>query len=202
MIEVEKKFLLTPIQQQSLLLDARKLGERSFKDSYFDTSDYRLTTNDLWFRKRNETYELKAPLSLKGDTSTTVSKFQEITAVEEIRRKLSLEETGDFEFALSDAGIKPFMTCFTHRKSYEKQGLRVDIDSATYFHSDFTHTVAEIELLVDDESEINEAENRIIKFARSFNLVTNRFILGKVAAYLKQEIPGHYETLVKAGILE
>lgn len=53
MIEIEKKFLLTEAQRARLLKDAKKLEDKKVEDSYFDTSDYRLTTKDYWLRLRN-----------------------------------------------------------------------------------------------------------------------------------------------------
>lgn len=202
MIEVEKKFLLTSMQQDALLDSAQELGEKTVKDEYFDTAEYRLTINNLWFRKRNNNYELKVPLRSHDKALFAANRFHELTTIEEICQELNLNEEAGFESELSRTSIKNFMTCYTNRKSYTKQGFHIDIDSATYPDSTFTYAIAEIELLVDNESEADEAEHRIINFAKNFNLVTNKFVLGKVAAYLQVERPGHYKALIDAGVLE
>ncbi len=202
MIEIEKKFLLTDAQQQALLDGSRELGQKTVEDSYLDTDDYQLTTQDYWFRLRDGAYELKAPLRSISELNSATNRYHELTTVEEICQELDLNSTGDFNSTLSIAGIKRFMTCLTNRTSYEKQGFHIDIDTATYLDSHFEYAVAEIELLVNDESEADEAERRIIEFAKKFDLTTDRVVLGKVAAYLKAESTGHYDALVKAGVLK
>lgn len=200
MIEIEKKFLLTDTQKQALLDGARGIGEKSMTDSYLDTADYSLTTNDLWFRERNGAYELKAPLRLKTESSTATNRYHELTEIEDILRTLKLDATDDFKAALLTAGITSFITCFTQRKSYTKQNFQIDVDAVTFRDSQFEYAIAEIELIIDDESQADEAEYRIIEFAKQLGLTTDQVILGKVAAYLKAEKIDHYEVLVEAGI--
>lgn len=202
MIEIEKKFLLTEQQRNDLLDGAEELGLKLVEDSYLDTDAFSLTANDLWFRERDGVYELKAPLTSGGGSYAATNRYNEITDVEEIAQVLGLDAGLDFESSLSHAGIKKFMTVFTSRNSYEKQGFHIDIDSATYLDSGFEYAVAEIELLVNSEAEADEADRRIIEFARSFELTTDQVVLGKVAAYLKAERPVHYQALVDAGVLK
>lgn len=200
MIEIEKKFLLTDEQTQALLANARELGEKSVTDSYLDTNSYDLTTNDLWFRERNGSFELKAPLKTKSASSTATNRYHELTELDSIRQALKLTTNDTFAVALSNGGIERFMTCFTHRRSYTKQGFQIDVDAVTYQGSQFKYAIAEIELIVDNEAQADEAEHRIIEFAQKFSLTTDQVILGKVAAYLKSEKVDHYEALVGAGI--
>lgn len=202
MIEIEKKFLLTKQQQERLLSDAAELGEKKVVDSYLDTDDYQLTTADFWFRERNGTYELKAPLRTGSGSYEATNRYHEITDLHEIAAKLQLEPGVDFETALSRAGIKRFMTCYTDRRSYEKQGFHIDIDAATYQDSAFRYAIAEIELLIENEAEADEADRRIVEFAKGFDLTVDEVVLGKVAAYLKAEKPDHYDALVAAGVLK
>lgn len=201
MIEIEKKFLLTKIEEQALLQDAEELGQKIVEDSYLDTPDYSLTRRDLWFRERDGAYELKVPLKATGDTPAATNRYHELTDIDAIRQELSLDTTVGFEEALSLADITRFMTCYTNRRSYEKQDFHIDIDSVTYNDSDFTYALAEIEVLINNESQADEAENRIVDFARSFGLTTDQVILGKVGAFLKAERPEHYKILVDAGVL-
>lgn len=202
MIEIEKKFLLTDAQQQSLLEGSEELGEKIVNDSYLDTSDYRLTTADYWFRERDGVYELKAPLKTSNGLGTATNRYHEITNIEEITQELNIPVESDFATALSTASIKRFMTCYTRRNSYEKQGFHIDVDEVSYDDSQFTYAVAEIELLIDDESQADDAELLIVEFAKKFDLVTDQVVLGKVAAFLRAEKPDHYETLVAAGVLK
>lgn len=123
---------------------------------------FSLTTNDLWFRG-DGVYELKASLTSGSGSYAATNRYNEITDVEEIAQVLGLDAGLDFESSLSHAGIKKFMTVFTSRKSYGKQGFHIDIDSATYLDSGFEYAVAEIELLVNSEAEADEADRRILE---------------------------------------
>lgn len=202
MIEIEKKFLLTEEQQSDLLDGAQELGVKLVEDSYLDTDAFTLTTNDLWFRERDGVYELKAPLKSGSGSSVKTNRYNEITDMEEIAQVLGFNAELDFETSLSRAGIKKFMTIMTSRTSYERQGFHIDVDSATYPGSTFEYAVAEIELLISSESEADEADRRIVEFAKKFDLTTDQVVLGKVGAYLKVEKPDHYEVLVGAGVLK
>lgn len=142
--------------------------------------------------------ELKAPLQTKGASAT--NRYHELTKLDSIRQTLALNTDGNFTTALLNSGIERFMTCFTHRKSYAKQGFQIDVDAVTYRDSSFKYAIAEIELIIDDEVQADEAEHRIIEFAKQYDLTTDQIILGKVAAYLKSEKVDHYEALVEAGI--
>ncbi|MFZ1301356.1 MAG: CYTH domain-containing protein [Candidatus Microsaccharimonas sp.] len=201
-VEIEKKFVLTETQKTALLDGSVELGEKSIVDSYLDTDDYQLTLRDYWFRIRDGEYELKAPLASGSGSYATTNRYREITSVEEICDELKLDYSGDIETTLSLAGIKSFITCYTTRQSYEKAGFEIDVDQATYQDSDFTYALAEIELLIEDESKADEAEARIIEFAQQFNLTTDQVILGKIAAYLKEEKPEHYQALKVAKVLK
>lgn len=201
MIEIEKKFALSDVQRKNLLNDARPLGRKVVEDDYFDTDDYRLTGHDLWLRKRDGAYELKVPLADGSGSYGGTNRYHELTEVTDIARELDVNSI-DFEQALSLAGITRFMTCYTDRTSYEKEGFHIDLDAASYRDTDFTHAVAEIELLIDDETKVDEADARIVAFAERFQLATDEVILGKVAAYLQHEKPAHYEALVAAGVLK
>lgn len=202
MIEIEKKFLLTQEQQINLLDGAQKLGSKLVEDSYLDTDQYSLTTQDLWFRERDGAYELKAPLKAGSGSYVATNQYHEITDVEEIARALEFDPALNFETSLASAGIKKFMTVFTSRTSYEKEGFHIDVDTATYQDSVFEYAIAEIELLIHEESDASNAESRIIAFAKTFDLTTDQVVLGKVAAYLKAENPTHYEALVSARVLK
>ncbi|MBI3889231.1 CYTH domain-containing protein [Candidatus Saccharibacteria bacterium] len=199
MIEIEKKFLLTPQQQESLLKGSVESGVKLVTDSYLDTSDFSLTKNDLWFRERDGVFELKMPL--KSGSGVATNRYHELTDEAAIARELGLGEVAHLNEALSEAGIKKFMTCYTQRTSYEKQGFHIDVDTVTYRDSSFAYAVAEIELLVETEEEADAAEARIITFAKQFDLIIDQVVLGKVAAFLKADDPRHYNALVAAGIL-
>ena len=198
MIEIEKKFLLTDNQLNKLLKGARFISKKVFKDVYFDTNDYKLTTQDYWLRLRENRYELKLPLTLFSASKT--NRYHEITDAKEVANALNLRDDIDLGEALSEAGIKDFITVITERSSYEKEGFHIDIDSATYVGSNFKYAVSEIELLIESEDGANLAEQKIIEFATRLGLTVDKVIYGKVLAYLHAEKHDHYEALVRAGV--
>jgi uncharacterized protein YjbK len=201
-IEIEKKFLLTPDQQATLLKDATDLGHKRVEDIYFDTKDYSLSLRDLWLRRRDGVYELKAPASVGSGSLAGTNRYHELTDDSEIAKALGIEISDCLERSLTDFDIHPFVTCYTDRASYEKQGFHIDIDQATYRDSSFSYSVAEIELLVETEGEANEADDRIMAFAADHNLTSDTVIHGKIGAFLEAERPKHFKTLMDAGILK
>lgn len=62
--EVERKFRLAPAVRASLaarLRAAPPAARSCFTDRYFDARDFALTRRDLWLRRRDAVWELKAP---------------------------------------------------------------------------------------------------------------------------------------------
>lgn len=201
-IEIEKKFSPTEEQLVRLVNGAKMLGRKDLEDTYFDTDDFSLTTHDYWFRFRNDTYELKAPLDSKTELEyQTTTRYRELTTVAEIRDELGLPTDVDFETALAAAGIKKFVTAYSKRNRYEKEGFEIDVDTVTYADSDFTYSLVEIELLIADESKADEAEAKIIAFALAHGLAIDQKVYGKIRAFLQSQRPNHFKVLVEAGVL-
>jgi adenylate cyclase class IV len=200
-LKSKKKFLLTSEQQRYLLEGAEKLQTKTVTDSYYDTSDYQLTRRDFWLRLRDGSYELKAPLR-HSSTKMDTNQYHELTDITDIVRELKLPSDGNFEAMLTQAGITQFVTCFTQRASYSKQGFHIDVDTASYADSGFHYALAEIELLVENEDQAEEAEQRIIAFAQQNNLKTDTFILGKIGEFIHTQQPERFDALVRAGVLK
>lgn len=199
MIEVEKKFLLTPEQESRLIEGAELIGEKTIVDVYYDTADYDVTLANMWLRRRGEEFELKVPLRVSDDR--TVDQYRELTDRTEICQALGLPADGTaVADVLKNAQHEPFMSPRTTRRTYRKDGFTIDLDTVTYEGSDFRYTIAEIEKLVEDEADVPAAVERIITFARQHDLTTDQFILGKVGAFLKSERPDHYQALVAVGM--
>jgi thiamine-triphosphatase len=195
MIEVEKKFILTEEQKERLLKDAEFFSKVIFTDEYFDTDVYTLTTKDVWLRARDGQWELKIPMTL-GERKT--DQYEEITEETLIRKYLDLQDNGkDMEQALADAGYAPFCVCGTTRTKYRKGDFMIDIDMVEY--GDFTYSLCEIELLVEDRAEIAEATRRILEFAGAEDLTITP-VRAKVIEYLRMKRPEHYQALLKAGV--
>ena len=189
-IEVERKFVLERDSDSKLRRQGSKLlNECSFTDVYYDTSDYRLTTNDHWLRKRNNQWQLKCPPEVRrGDTRCTqyAEYDNERTILKSLQVLLDKEPpppsqppaagglpcvTGtstststsgysNLQGLVQKASLNEFAQYTTHRKTYVLDGFTIDLDL-----TDFGFQVGEIEVVVADESRITEALHQIDELA-------------------------------------
>lgn len=194
MIEVEKKFILTNLERERLLDGAEYLNERVFTDIYYDTTDFRLTSRAQWLRSRDGRFELKLPLH--ADPHPLV--HDELEDEDTIKKVLGFEGDQEFGRHLEENGYSAFCTCTTARKKYKKCDFVIDLDITTFEGTDFVFAVGEIELMVSEESAVEEAIQRLMAFAREHQLAVVP-VRGKVVEYLKQCKPQHYRALVAAG---
>lgn len=197
MIEVEKKFILTPEQEKSIIKDAEFLGEKQFTDIYYDDADFSLTTKDIWLRERDGRHELKLPMNESLENRVS-DQYRELDAEDDILAHFGARGISIKDF-LTKKGYLPFCTITTTRRKYKKEGFVVDLDI-----TDFGYTLAEIEYMVSDESEIKEATNTIIKFAEKHGVASGSAILvrGKVVEYLKLKNPTHFQALIDAKVIK
>ena len=198
MIEIEKKFQLSPEQEKRLLDGATFLSQIKIFDVYFDTRDHRLTKQDIWLRTRNGDFELK--VGLKDHDMRVINQYEEITDQNEIRKRLEIPTEASLDEDLLKQGYAPFVSCHTTRKTYEKDGFRIDLDQVEY-ESDLEYSIAEIELQVDDERERPQAIEKIVTFAKK-HLLTDELVRGKVVEYLLQKRYEHYRELVEVGVVK
>lgn len=195
-IEVEKKFILSEEDIQRIIQGAQFLGEKSFTDTYFDTADYSLTKADKWLRLRDDRFELKLPMNQgKGSSQRKLDQYEELTDDNLIRSALGIKVVGTLEDDLKANGYEPFSTFTTTRKKYKKSDFIIDLDTM-----DFGYSIGEIELMVNDASEMETALNRILAFAEELGLSIAP-VRGKVIEYIKRNNPNHYKALDKAGVL-
>ena len=151
MIEVEKKFQPTEEQLKAMLEGAEFLGEVVNHDAYYDYPDFRLFKKGVKFRKRNENFEIKIDLS---DVSA-----KEIEDREEIKKNFNTE---NLEMFIQENLI--VLTDYEQaRKKYTKEGFKIDVDTLNFGISS-----CDIEVLVEKEEEIKEAEDKIINFAKRY----------------------------------
>jgi adenylate cyclase class IV len=61
--------------------------------------------------------------------------------------------------------------------------------------------VLEIELMVEDETKINQAEKDILNIINTLGLTQTRPVKAKLIQYLFQKSPAHYQALLMAGII-
>ncbi len=194
MIEVEKKFLLKGDDEKRLIEGADFIGEKVFTDIYYDTKDFSLTGNDNWLRQRDGKFELK--LSLNKEAVRKANFYDEIEDEDRIKEFLGISGY-DMEDILLEKGYFKFCICKTTRRKYKKGIFGIDIDFVEY--GDFNYQLAEIELMVENKSEMAKALENIIDFAKEKGLNTG-YVRGKVLVYLKEKSPQHFKALVKAGV--
>lgn len=196
MIEIEKKFLLTQVQEKALKKGAKFLGEKVFTDTYFDNSDYELTKNDIWLRMRDKNAELKMPIEHDAkEQKVNFNRYEEFESDDEIRNILNIKKGTDIIHDFHAAGYRPVIVITTRRERYLKEGFQIDIDAC-----DFGYTIAEIELKVEGEEKMVEAEKKIIQFAKNHKLSLDS-VKGKVPEYLYRKSRAHYDLLMQEGIL-
>ncbi|MEK7648701.1 MAG: CYTH domain-containing protein [Patescibacteria group bacterium] len=194
MIEVEKKFLLSDEERERLLEGAELESERTFTDTYYDTSDYALTTKDTWFRFRDGKCELKVPRKMDDYDERAIDQYDELLTEQEIRQYLSLPAHKTFKEDLEYSGYRSIGTITTHRKAWRKEGFGIDID-----YTDTGYSVGEIELLVEDSEGLEEASRKIVVFAQKHQLTLTP-VRGKFAEHIRVHNPEHFQLLIDVGV--
>ncbi|MBU0645933.1 CYTH domain-containing protein [Patescibacteria group bacterium] len=193
MIEVEKKFQLSPEEEAKLIAGAQFVKEVTNTDTYFDNEQYDLTANGLWLRQRNDRFELKVNVSKKlnelGRPDWNTTEFKELETDDEIREELHLGNTGNIADDIAMAGYEPFVTLKTERKMYQKDDYVISIDTI-----DYGYHVVEIELMVETQKEVEAASEQIVKYAESVG-INNDPVRGKVMEYLYRNNPEHYNLI-------
>ncbi|NQV89313.1 MAG: CYTH domain-containing protein [Parcubacteria group bacterium] len=193
MIEVEQKFLLNPEQEEKLLKGATFDYEKTNIDTYYDTEDYTLGLESLWLRLRNDRWELK----IGQNKNSKVSSRTHVELEDDLSIAVKLGLPGmDLTREIEIAGYKPFAKIEKTRRSYLRDGLRIDLDNC-----DFGYAVVEIELLIESMEEQQEANDRISAFAKSIDLDTRR-VRGKLIEYMARYLPEHHQALLDAGVLD
>jgi len=168
MIEVEKKFIPTEENLKILLTDALFIGEVTNHDIYYDYPDYRFLKGNIAFRNRNGNFELK----IQSDSGI----HQEIEDKKEIEKYFGISDLQEFV----NENLISAIEYRTARKKYKKENFNLDIDE-----TDFGYQVGEIELMVEKEEDVKNAEDKIKEFALKNNLSLGKG-LSKKKAYLKK----------------
>jgi len=186
MIEVEKKFQPTEEQLTDFLKDAEFKSEKENIDIYYDMPNFALGKKGFKLRKRNKGYELKIQL---GDFSDyTNAKYQEIETEPEILEKLGFAKDSSLEQIIKEK-MEILCSIKTKRKEYRKGEFVIDVDE-----TDFGYNMIEVELMVEDESKIPEAEKKIADLGAVFE-ASNKKLPGKIAECLRITRPDVYKIL-------
>ncbi|MBI2514747.1 CYTH domain-containing protein [Candidatus Wolfebacteria bacterium] len=201
MIEVEKSFLLDEKTEKRLMGGAEFISKEIIKDIYYDNDNHDITTKDRWLRKRDGKWELKIPAVKQEPVSKRVlDRYEEITSEDRIQEVLKLEANGALDENLEANGFFPIVAITTTRSKYKKSDFIIDIDEVDF---DPNYRVGEIELIVEDESQIEAASKKILEFVKASGLNLNYLPLrgGKVQEYLRRNNPKLYADLIEAGVV-
>lgn len=192
MLEIERRYDYEREEDLALLLSgAEPIITQRIEDAYFDTHDFRLMRADLWLRVRNGVAcELKAGNNTIGKPHDTYHEYRFVFgddphSMEDIARITGLHgfprdgTRESVEAWLVELGLKPHVTYVNNRRSYQRDGMRIDVDNI----NNGVVKMVEIELIVSSEDERIRAIERIEALARASHLIPNK--LGKVGAALK-----------------
>ncbi len=180
MIEVEKKFTPDDNELKLLLDGAESLGDKFVHDVYYDYPDYTLLKKDIRLRNRNGSFELK--IGKSAGVSVELENEKEIASY------FNFAINKDFEEFIKKS-LVPIMEYSNNRKKFKKEGFNIDVDDMS-----FGYKMCEIELIVDNEEEVKDAEDKIIEFVKRFGF-ENKKALTKRKAYFKMVKPEVYKEL-------
>lgn len=198
-IEIEKKVKLDPNHIEQIEKTGTFVKEVEFRDTYFDKADFYLTTQNIWLRQREDKFELK--VGVKG-TDGSIDRYEEITNEQEIVSYLDLASnfSGNALDTFYNAGIVPFSSLVTQRRSYILDEVSIDIDIANF--GDLMYRVAEFELLVSSLDQVKEAEKKIQNILQQLNIDSSIRIPAKLTYYLYHKCRKHYKALIDNQVIE
>ena len=172
MIEVERKFRVDENVLKTLHeMGVVEKGKKTFTDVYYDSKKNVLTENNFWLRLRDETWELKSPAGNRfADEKLLTSSYKETKCPSSIIQLLlpilqedtSLQRVDNFDSlqsCLEHYHVLPFATIVTQRQTFCIENLIIDIDRI-----DTGFCVGEVEVLLEDESQIKNASHKINSF--------------------------------------
>lgn len=226
---------------QNKLGFTRSKGPVSFVDVYFDTPSFDLVRHDHWLRCRNATWQLKVgnPNKQQQSKNTAASKatvyqeFQNDKALQIVQEFLSSQERRQHKseeklpillgrsvpFHDTDPAphtvptlpnLQPFAKISTTRTSWKRDAIAVDLDE-----TDLGHAVGEVEVVVQNPSEIEMARGTVQGIVAQLLPPTSipgvgtpdpaaepaPPVIGKLEYYLARNAPELYGLLVRTNIL-
>ncbi|GBB86470.1 hypothetical protein RclHR1_01290014 [Rhizophagus clarus] len=218
--EVERKFkfdtskviLLEKNCGKKLFDKVTFLSEKSFTDVYYDNhlENYPLTTKDIWLRNRDDKWECKTPVGLTASMDSyhelndinIIKEFLEKKLDNNQRRSEDIRYNDDEfkDFLLKNYNLVPFCTITTRRRNY----LLNDKFTMVLDTTDFGHSVGEIELIVESQDKIQDAERRIASFMKEYDwfFETEGVVMGKLLAYISRFNKKQWEHMENSNVLK
>lgn len=192
-IEVEKKFLVPPSTAVQLKTSFPSTTTERMEDCYFGEE---LALQDMWLRQRNGTWELKVPLPgrrANHSASTVYREYVGQSVWTELRRTDKKEK-----------GLLPFARLQTERTQmqldWENQPVKIVIDSCTS-EDGFIYTIGEVEVMVDKESDVKDAETLLNTITEKLGLQAESHVRGKLQRYLEQKNKTLFRKLNARGLM-
>ncbi len=195
MIEIEKKFLVNQYGLMKIIRNAKFISSQKLIDIYYDKPSFGLTRKDWWLRNRNGKIELKMVI-IDNNKNNAIDRYKEVDHELNIRELLNIKSNKPLLESLETYGIKPFARIIAQRKKYKKSEFTIDFDI-----TDFGYSICEVEILVKNDSEIQQALEKIEKFRKQNNL-SSKVVRGKLIEYIYENRPKHYQVLLKAGVIK
>lgn len=193
MIEVEKKFHATKSAYDFLSQQCEFVAEKKIHDIYFDNPDFELMLSNRWLRLRNGIWEMKVPTP---SYSTEIPTYNEIFEPEIILELSLPSEKLTMEF-LAAAGYVPQLDFTSLRKKYKYQNCLLDLD-----RTDFGLEVLEIERMVSEEGEVEEAKESILRLAGQIDPEMKQNHVGKVRYLMIEKHPEIDKKMIENGIVD
>ena len=192
MIEVEKKLALALEHLEEIQSKGQLLEEVTYSDTYYDMSDFCLTTGNVWLRERNGRFQLK----IKG----RIGSSEEVQDDNEILRQLGLESEQPILATLEQAEITPFCKLTTQRRKFLLDEIPIHIDQVDF--GDQTYSVAEINITVEKKKDATSITKKINQLLKRWNIDADTNAPSKISVYLHRKNPSHFEALLKAGVAQ
>lgn len=166
MIEVERKFNVSQEQLDSIKADSQRIETIFIHDQYYDYADLSLIKSGRWLRNRNNHWELKISKNSHFE-ERKADVHEEIENENEIKHLLDIP---DFNAYLQAGRLTRLHNLETTRTYYQKKPFNIDFDEVFSPDDDFHYKILEIEIMVHENSEINDATSQILNFATNYNL--------------------------------
>lgn len=193
MIEVERKFRVSPEVRSELEQRCSSRCLVKLKDCYWCED---LALEDKWLRQRNGTWELKIPIVQRRIRTPGTTVYRELVEPT-LWKELS-------QFKTEIENLPPYATIHTERTKlhcvWDSREIEVVLDACTA-DDGFQYSIGELEILVEQESQVEDAAAALDRFAQSLKLKAQSDSDGKLIAYLKEKKGALYNALAVKGLV-
>jgi len=189
-----------------LSCNGRLIKEVRFKDRYYDTRDYVLTTKDIWLRQRDSNWQCKVPVGFCAKKNekpevSMVDQYLELETDADIINFMKENSLGTYSLPANQMDIfvqrnkmVEFASIESVRRKFSLREFVIDLDM-----TNFGYGIGEVELLLDSEDQVPIARQKVEEFCKEFGLTTG--VRGKVLEYLYRNSPKHFAALLESGLV-